>query len=97
MGDSPEVRGTGRTSKQLMDAPPDHFFVVRTIGMKNHTEMLAAKHAPEKKVRIIEARDVYRQTMSSSLPIVVDHDAREFMSEADWKYVTAHNSRYWIS
>lgn len=88
-----EDRGTGRTTRQLLAAPDDFYFVVASAHEAGYVKGLVQKHCPQKRPRIITIHSVM-QVRGSTLPVVVDHHAYESLPPYERDMLYAHNERF---
>lgn len=87
-------RGSGRTTRQLLEAPDEFVFVVHTYQMMNHARTLQRRHVPEKTMDIVLCADVADRLSDISIPVVVDHAAWEAVDDRTACVVREHNSRF---
>ena len=90
--ESAEVRGTGRSTKQILDAPHGSFYLVNH-GQLSYTRRLACKHRrPDLQVMDVESFFKCQRHMGRTEVIVVDHCL--LLDKHEYETVLIHNSRY---
>lgn len=75
------LRGTGRTTKQLLGAPKDAFYVVAHRGSADHTRQLALQNArPD--LQVVTLEQVQTDTLRGlNQGVVVDHHVWEHLEQ----------------
>ena len=71
--DPPELRGTGRTTRQLKAAPPHAIFIVSNAAMRDYTQRLARELGRLDIEFIVYMRGWDMKCLSKRVHIVVDH------------------------
>lgn len=85
------VRGSGRTTRQIREAPERHYYLVSDPRQFEMVRSLARRHAPTKTALPLCIEDL-DTTRGSSTPIVVDHHVLEMGLHRDLlAYINQHN------
>lgn len=84
-----DVRGTGRTARQIENAPRAAFFVVREREALNYVRELA-KALGRGDIKIIERERAYT-IRGVARPIVVDHAAESALTEDERRTIEGHH------
>lgn len=90
-----EDRGTGRTTRQLREAPDVFVYVVHHRDMVRQTEDLMRKHEIAKTVRFCLHDQIPHRIQGMSIPVIVDHATLEYLRPEQVAHISQHNSRYW--
>jgi hypothetical protein len=85
-----EIRGTGRTTQQIVEAPPGAIYVVPEF-MRRHVTHIAMTNGRQD-IRFMLASSVWPSLQGTARPVVVDH-CLEFLDPIAHEMIDSANRR----